>query len=186
MKNKHHGMVAVISGIIALAAVGGYAASGIWRSNEVIRRLPPLPALQLKVPTEQQVRQMEDLYTRLDQLAAPSARSVAGQALTLFGYRGPAASDSDSGDGDGDHKRLAIRQLSLIVLAGINSYCIIDGQFMPEGATMDDGTQVLKIESHRVLVATKYDQRWLYLEDEQPPSADGSHLSTLKQGKGQS
>lgn len=186
MKRRYHGLVAIISGVVTLVAIGAYVGSGLWRSTKVPWR-PILPAaLNIKVPTDQQVRQMERLFVRLDQLALPSVRSVAAKSLTLFGYHDPSTLGVGENDTDQDHMGRGKWQLSLTVQAGIKNYCVIDGKFLAQGARMDDGTQVLKIESHRVLILTQKEQHWIYLEDDLSPSTNTTQHMISNHGKGQS
>ncbi len=184
MKRKHHGMIAVLSGGVALVAIGTYAGSGVWHPSEVIRHRRPPTALNIKVPTEQQVRRMDSLYSRMGQLASPSTRSVAAKTLTLFGYQDNSASGQDADNSDRDRVGQGRWQLSLTVQTGIRNYCVIDGKFLSEGAKMADGTQVLKIENQRVLISTGQEQRWLYLDDALSPSVSdtGRAISNQREG----
>ncbi len=172
MKRKQHGMVVFGVAIAAVAAIALYAVSGRWRGSEVVRRSPLQAEIQVKVPTEEQVRQMERLYDRLPMLAEPREREVAATPLSLFGYQATTSDEKRRRSSESlGQSELA---LSLVVVAGVGSYCIIDGDFVSEGTRMEDGTAILKIESHRVLVARGLERKWIYLQD-----ADASSQTPL-------
>ena len=40
-------------------------------------------------------------------------------------------------------------------------FCVINGRLFSEGAVMDNGATVLKIESRQVLIGENNNQRWL-------------------------
>jgi len=186
MKRKYNGIIAVVIAAAAVGAVAAYAGSGLWRSNEEVRRHGPSALSNIKVPSQSQMAQMEKLKDHLAQLASPVKRKTVERPLVLFGYRGPdrTSRGEDQSDGEGiDHRRL---QLSLTLQAGLNNYCILDGKFMAEGAHLADGTAVLKIESHRVLVALNQERRWIYLQEPQSGTADPANQKIVNQGKRQS
>lgn len=171
MKRKYHGVTVLSVSMAALAAVGVYVGTGLWQKEGTIKGIPPRSTISIKVPTEKQVRLMERLYDRMPLLAVPAKRPVAGKKLTLFGYKAPDRAAFGDGIAEKDSLEQSGFQLSLVVLAGFNNYCIVDGKFITEGARMDDGTRVLKIESHRVLVARNHERKWIYLEDAATSSA---------------
>jgi hypothetical protein len=186
MKRKHHGVIVLSVSLAALAAIGVYTGTGLWQKEGAIKGIPRQAAVHIKAPNEKQVNLMERLYDRMPLLAAPAKRPVAGKKLSLFGYQAP--DGAAFGDGVADHDNLAQSgfRLSLVVLAGFNNYCIVDGKLMTEGARMDDGTRVLKIESHRVLVARNHERKWIYLEDSAPSSvttADQNEISARQKGQ---
>lgn len=169
MKRKYHGVIVAGMAMAVIVVVSGYAGSGLWQKTEAVSRIPHPAVIDVKAPSETQVRQMDRLYERMHALAAPSKRNVAARKLSLFGYQGPGNADADLGGNDGSLEQAGF-QLTLVVLAGFGSYCIVDGNFMAEGAQMDDGTKVLKIESHRVLIARRHERKWIYLENQSTPS----------------
>ncbi|MGD9366205.1 MAG: hypothetical protein PVH87_10930 [Desulfobacteraceae bacterium] len=184
MKRKYHGVTVLSVSMAALAAMGVYMGTGLWQNRESHNRIPQRAAINIKVPAEKQVRLMEKLYGRMPLLAVPAKRPVAGKKLSLFGYQVP----DQAAIGDGIAAKDALEQsgfqLSLVVLAGLNNYCIVDGKFMAEGAHMEDGTRVLKIESHRVLVARNHERKWIYLEDAAPSTVttDQNEVSAGQKG----
>jgi hypothetical protein len=186
MKRKYHGVTVLCVSMAALAAIGVYTGTGLWQKAIPIKGMPARSAVQIKVPNEKQVRLMERLYDRMPLLAVPAKRPVAGNKLSLFGYQAP--DQAAFADGGADQESLAQSgfQLSLVVLAGFNNYCIVDGKLMTEGARMDDGTQVLKIESHRVLFARNHERKWIYLEDATPSSVTADQNEVSARQKGQS
>lgn len=179
MKRKYHGLTVLSVSMAALMLIGVYAETGLWQKNDAIKGRPPLSAGHIKMPTEKQVRLMDRLYNRMESLAVPVKRPVAGKALSLFGYRGPGRAALGDGMADRGGLEPSGFHLSMVVLAGLNSYCIVDGKFMTEGARMEDGTRVLKIESRRVLVGRNHERKWITLEDAAPApvTADQNEIS---------
>ncbi len=184
MKRKHQGVWVVGVALTAIATIGVYALTGGWRINHEAAQLPRLTTPPIKVPDAHQVREMDRLYDRLHLLAAPHRRAVAAKKLSLFGYQEPAMmSDGrprqDAGSlADNDFK------LSLVVVDGSGSFCIVDGNLLAEGDRMEDGTQILKIESHRVLVARNREQKWIYLDYEPDHETPSSVTATPKGSAG--
>ncbi len=182
MKKKYNGILAIAVSLAALSAVGGYWQSGVWKSSEGSGIEARPPVVPIKVPSESQVGQMNKLYGKLPQLSSPHARAVAGNHLTLFGHRVDGA-DTEASDGEAEEASQA--QLSLIVMAGSQRYCILDGHFLFEGEILEEGLQVLKIENHRVLVSQNQTEQWIYLEEGQEMSAAADHEVKSGSGKGQ-
>ncbi len=186
MKRKHHGIIVVAVALAAMTAIGVYALTGEWQKTDAGRRMPPQAAVHIKVPSEQQVRQMDRLMDRLPMLAAPGKRLVEAKELTLFGYQAPALDEDGKARRESENLEQSGFQLSLVVLAGVGRYCILDGNLVSEGTQMEDGTAILKIESHRVLVARKKERRWIYLEDATVSSSTTEPKDTSGQQRGQS
>lgn len=186
MKRKHSGIMVAAVALTAVSAIGIYTLTGRWQKTDAGRRSPPQAAAHIKVPTEQQVREMDRLFDRLPMLAEPVKRPVDANKLTLFGYHAPVW------DADGKKRRESESleqsgfQLSLVVLAGFGRYCILDGDLVSEGTHMEDGTAILKIESHRVLVARDKERRWIYLKDTTASSSTTGPEDTSSQQRGQS
>ena len=186
MKRKHHGITVVVIALAALSAIGLYALTGRWQKTNAGRRIPPQAAVHVKTPTEQQARQMDRLFDRLPMLAAPGKRPVEAKKLTLFGYRAHAADEDWKKRRDSESLEQSGFQLSLVVLTGFGRYCILDGNLISEGTQMEDGTVIVKIESHRVLVARDKERRWIYLEDATVSSSTMGPNDTSGQQRGQS
>ncbi len=186
MKRKHHGILAVAIALAAFAAIGIYTLTGQWQKTDTIRRMPPQTAVTVKVPTDQQVRQMDRLFDRLPMLAAPQKRVVEAKKLTLFGYQPSVLVEDGMGKRTSEGLHQDEFQLSLVVLAGVGRYCIIDGNLVSEGTRMEDGTAILKIESHRVLVSRDKERRWIYLEDATASSSTTVPKDASGQQTGQS
>jgi len=186
MKRRYHGIVVVGIVLAVMAAIAFYTYTGHWQNPDAVRRLPPQAGMHLKVHSGEQVLQMDRLYDRLPKLAAPEKRPVAANKLTLFGYEEAALAASRKGDRDSESLEPNDFRLSLVILAGFGRYCIIDGDFVSEGTRMEDGTAILKIESHRVLVARDQERLWIYLEDGNASSATTVPKDTSGQQRGQS
>ena len=186
MKNKHRGMLSVLVGLTALAAAGVYAFSGIRTTPGQFNGSRPPAALQIKVPSESQVHQMQALSQRLAVLARPVTRASTDAPLTLLGDL-PQDGPGHNGQEDPGDFLNAERKLSLTVAAGARRFCIIDGGFLTEGDKLPDGSRVLKIENQRVLLTLDKQSRWLYLiEDDIPATAEQNTTATAGKGKGQS
>lgn len=186
MKRKYQGVAVLSMGVIAITAIGLYFASGMWIGSDAVANAPRRKAIHIKVPTDEQVQQMDKLYDRMGMLTVPSQRKVAGEKLSLFGYQGRKQSVAVLREKELEGLGRREFQLSLVVVAGIQNYCIIDGSFMAEGASMDDGTKVLKIESHRVLIARNQERKWIYLRDETMSTMTGETKEASVPQKGQS
>ena len=182
MKKKYNGILAIAVGLAALGAVVAYWQSGVWKSAEGSDIQARPPVVPIKVPSESQVGQMRKLYGKLPQLSSPHARAVAGSHLTLFGHL---MDQPDNEETDHEGGETSQPQLSLIVMAGSQRYCILDGHFLFEGEILEEGLQVLKIENHRVLVSQNQTEQWIYLEEGQEMSAAAGHEVKSGSGKGQ-
>lgn len=186
MKRKYHGVWVAGVALAALAAIGVYTLAGEWQIRDGGRRFPRQAVPLIKVPTQGQVREMDRLYDQLHLLAVPGKRRVAAKKLSLFGYREAMLAPDRGGERDDRSLEESEFQLSLVVLAGFGRYCIVDGDFLAEGDRMEDGTQILKIENHRVLITRNRQRKWIYLDEASTSSETATPRQQAVQPRGPS
>lgn len=174
MKQKHKGIISIGLMVAAILVIVGYYYSGWWHKATE----PPVkvvePPKSSWTPTDGQLETIGRLSGRLPVLAYPAAKAMAPTSLALFGQR-PESLGAAGATGHGNTKRGYV--LSLTLVAGPMRYCIINGSFLTEGARMDDGSIVAKIENNRVLLATNDERQWVMLDDGQASSENATHPS---------
>jgi hypothetical protein len=143
-----------------------------------------VPVFQIQVPDAQQVREMDRLYGRLRLLAAPHKRAVAAKKFSRFGYQEPAMTADGRRERDAGSLAENEFRLSLVVVDGAGSFCIVEGVFLAAGDRMEDGTQILKIESHRVLIARHRKKRRSSGPAPGDPSSDAFQAAPVEDASG--
>ncbi|MCJ8502144.1 hypothetical protein [Desulfatitalea alkaliphila] len=187
IRPKHRGMLTLILALALLLVGAGYYWGGGWQTpiNTKDRAARgPLPSTELWVPGAAQLDTMQSLAVRLPELAQPSPTAPEGPPLVLFGQGVPAG---DDGQGDGRIKALdGIYHLNLTMMAGPLRYCLLNDRLYAEGDPLPDGSEIVKIAHHGVLLAKGEETRWVLLPEDASPEPGSDHERHAGNGKGHS
>jgi len=161
MKRRHYGVlvIALIGLSIGAVALDAYQNLGGGIGARQRSRLKSLATTS--VPGPQMLREMESLDSQLQSLAHPTSSDITEVNLALFGYE-----PVEKGKYTAAGRRILLQSgidysLSLAFSAGTNRFCVVDGFFCKEGSILPDGTQVARIEPHRVLVRKEKFEHWI-------------------------
>ena len=161
MKRRHYGVlvIALIGLSVGAVALDAYQNLGGGVGARQRFRLKSLAITS--VPGPQMLREMESLDSELQSLAHPTSSDISQVNLGLFGYK-----PVEKGKYTAAGRRILLPSgidysLSLAFSAGTNRFCVIDGFFYKEGSVLPDGSQVARIEPHRVLVKKERFEHWI-------------------------
>ncbi len=164
MKRKYQGIVSVIILLLLPVLVGVYYKSGIWRKTLLPTGKPVSPLTSGSwMPTDEQIKSIDELLPDLAVLSTPSPRDSKPAPLFILGQRSYGGAGTKAQD-DSDDDKIAYT-LSMTLLAGPIRYCIVDGDFVTEGARLADGAAVMRIDKQRVLISKNRKRQWIHLDD---------------------
>lgn len=165
MKRKYYGLLSVALILLSLAATVLYAMKVSHRLAEEIRisRIKPFPSIP--VPDPAAIKEIEALEERMIGLVRSRRSDLSPVNLSLFGYQPM------------DRPKVAARgreivlpshmdySLTLAFSSGKKRFCVIDGAFYSEGASLTDGGKIVRIEPNRVLVSKHRLKEWIYVRE---------------------
>ena len=152
MKRKHYAVCCMVIILISLVAVALRFPRDLDKSGRGRYAIAFRPPVTVPVPDPETVREMEQLQAIMHQLVRPPASDLSPVRLALFGYK-----PVEEGLGRESVKGYFLPPemnytLTLAFRAGTKRFCVIDGQFYEQGATLPDGGEIQKIEQNRVLI----------------------------------
>jgi hypothetical protein len=175
MKPKHQGFAALLVLCLGLSGAGGFLGYRYYaptNGNEPMIT-PQASIAPISVPGPEEVRLMEKLTPKLAELSVPAAAIAEPVTLTLFGYQPPRIEGGDADEWSDESTEDLTYKLTFTFSSGPRRFCIIDGDFYPNGGTLPDGARIMQIESHKVLVRKKESETWI-------PLADPEHLPKMR------
>ncbi len=161
MKRKYYATWGLVIILASLAATSVrfyvYQGSRPYRGTKTAFKVP----MSVPVPDLQTIREMEQLEGMMDRLVQPRESDRSPVELRLFGYEPMARGKYP------EKKNLILPpsemnySLTLAFRGGKSRFCVIDGRFYKEGATLKDGGKILAIEPRRVLIRKGRFQEWV-------------------------
>ncbi|MCP4746472.1 MAG: hypothetical protein GY874_10105 [Desulfobacteraceae bacterium] len=122
---------------------------------------------QFSMPSTSTLKTMQELMPELMVLANPAGRKHYDVSLALFGqniYYSNARATSEDRDEQGN--KSGSYHLSLTFLSGSAKYCILNNEFLAQGARLDNGAVITRIENQRVWIVNKTKQHWVCLNED--------------------
>jgi hypothetical protein len=164
LKPKHQSFAATVILIISVATGLTYAVYHLQSlDHDENNGAAPL-FLQVSVPTAQEMNIMGQLKPKFRNLTVPRESISGPVALEIFGYREPMFKSNETGDAADESPRPLTYTLTFTFSAGSRRFCIVNGDFYPQGARLPDGAHIERIEAHKVLIRKKERQIWIPLE----------------------
>ncbi len=149
-------IMACVAGVAVYAFKGFEKMAGKRRTLKF--RPPPVT---LSVPSQDEMREIRKLEHEMPVVAYPSGSEISAVNLSLFGYQPVKERTYRRVE-----KRLILPpqmrySVSLAFSAKTKRFCVIDGNFYQEGATLPDGGKIVKIEPRRVLIRKDRFKCWV-------------------------
>jgi hypothetical protein len=164
LKPKHQSLTAAVILVISVAAGLTYAVYH-FRSVGHDENIGSAPLFsQVRVPTAQEMNIMGQLKPKFSDLSVPSEPTPGPVALEIFGYRQPVFRSNEAGDAVDESSGPLTYTLTFTFSSGSRRFCIVNGNFYPQGARLPDGAQIVRIEAYQVLIRKKERQIWIPLE----------------------
>lgn len=165
MKRKHYGLLSVCLILLALTATVIYAIRISHKMAEEIRisRVKPFPSIS--VPDPVTVRRIDELEGRMVSLVYPRISDISQVDLLLFGYKPMQRTTFTKRGREVILPTKMSYSLTLAFSSGKKRFCVIDGNFYPEGSSLPDGGKIERIEANRVLVSKHRFKEWIHVKE---------------------
>jgi hypothetical protein len=164
MKSKYFSLAGICLAIVSVGATLWFEASHPPVPGGSTGFKPITPMADIAVPGKAVLHRMDLLERSIPILAAPLPLSRKSSDLSAFGYTEVSPVEKKwTADSQGPGQTSAHR-LSLAFEGSAKRFCIIDDRLYTEGAQLPDGATIIKIESRRVLIATKSIKQWLAMD----------------------
>lgn len=159
MQAKTYGLFSAALVAAALAVSVAYAAwlTGQRASEPQRLRVPPLPPVPQVPPGLREG--MQALRGELPRLAVPLATKTPRVDLTLFGYAPVDRNVTGLRDQAGS-ALLPRHTVSMTFVSTRSRFCVIDDRFYIQGATLEDGVRVARVQKDRVLLEGRGLSEW--------------------------
>ena len=162
MKSKYAGFVS--AGIFALAAAAaiGYGFQDTTPQRPRVQILASAAVPHNNLPDDSVLDETRRLRKGLAQLVAlPAPEEDIVDLIALGQPPEPAADEFDPGEENGGSPSTGY-MLTLVFCSQEKNFCIINGRFTTEGGQLPDGTSIVRIEPHRVLLRKGGALDWIY------------------------
>ena len=171
MKRKYLAGAAMALGLVSMGTAGVDAVRTFRQGEDLSFGTRPGYVRVTPVPSPAVLRDIETLGPLMKGLRQPAMHNPTKPDLALFGYtpERTGAEDSHHPTEDGYHTNApswASYSVSLAFTGATTGFCVIDGVFYQEGATLPTGAQIAKVERDRVLLHEGTLAKWLPVESD--------------------
>jgi len=168
MRKKYLPIYAVSLFVLALALAGVYAYRVL--ANPIrVKRMPSMkPVSTVLVPDEKTLDEMAKLENQMGELLQPVAEKAEPVNLRLFGYEPVRKGKLNHGRGGPGLLRKNVHLLTMAFKGMTKGFCVIDGTFYPQGASLPDGSIIRRVERNRVLLVKRKQKIWIGMVKEGP------------------
>ena len=168
MKKKHYGLFSISMIIIAMGASLIYLISNSWKMDDNSSGSPGFKPLPLYAePSTIEMRTIDQLSPRMKTLTNPPARKPVPADLRLLGYVHHGSEKFQS------RTKTRVKNstqpdylLSFTFSSGRKRFCILNNKFYQEGDQLPEGSQIVRIQTRRVLLDTNGLQYWISINAE--------------------
>ncbi len=133
----------------------------IYKEGVLVKEPQLHDLIKVKMPPMHIVKEVEELEKILPILARPKEKKIGPARLSAFGYR----NINEVRKGKKEPKLYLARDFKHIVsfaFFGVSkSFCVIDGSYYSEGASLPGGGRILKIMPKKVLIEEGKVRKWL-------------------------
>ncbi|MDY6878693.1 MAG: hypothetical protein V2J25_13510 [Desulfatiglans sp.] len=165
MKRKHFATLTLII-VLIFVLVAGFDFVRRTQEGRESRQISPLklPA-STTMPGPEDLKRMEQVAPVMARLAYPSKQDDSPVHLGPFGHHTPLRMNRQGSSDD----RMTVAPvmdyaLTFTFLADKKRFCIINGRFVAEGASLLDGGTVKQIDRDRVLIEKQKVAKWVLLD----------------------
>ena len=173
MKRKYQGIVSVILIVLAVAAGVLYAVRASQQRADEIRISSIKPFPSISVPDPVTINKIEAMKERMVELVQLTTSRVQPVNLGFLGYEPTDVTEEVIEEREKFSPASMGYSLSLTFSSGTRRFCVIDGNFYAEGATLPDGATIVKVESNRVLINRDDGKEWIDLRQRKEGARQG-------------
>jgi len=164
MKIKHLYLLNFVV-LVVMGGVGIYfLVRAALQSPHFLPRRPVALGALGEQPSPEMLADIQLLEGELDLLARPKAGKSTNVSLRAFGYEEVRKS---VGIAKGRQLHLRPRRKHTVSFAFVGDgkgFCVIDGSFYPQGASLPEGERILKVLPHKVLIEKGKIRSWFPVE----------------------
>jgi hypothetical protein len=168
MRKKYLPTYAISLFLLAFGLAGFYGYRALANPVRVERISLVKPVSTLLVPDEQALGEMAKLQDQMGRLLQPVPEKLEPVNLRLFGYEPVRQGALRQGNGGTGLLRENIHLLTMAFKGMTKGYCVIDGSFYPQGASLPDGSIIRRVERNRVLLVKRKQKLWIDMVKEGP------------------
>ncbi|MBW2095137.1 MAG: hypothetical protein JRI80_09630 [Deltaproteobacteria bacterium] len=161
MRKKYLPIYAVAFFLLAFGLAGFYAYLVLTNPLRVKPVSPAKPVPALLVPDEQTLDEMAKLEKQMGRLLQPVPEKMEPVNLKLFGYEPVREGKLKHGRGGPGLLRENMHLLTMAFKGMTKGFCVIDGTFYPQGASLPDGSIIRRVERNRVLLVKRNRKIWI-------------------------
>lgn len=161
MRKKYLPIYAVSLFVLALALVGVYAYRVLTGPIRV-KGVPPVKTVStVLIPDQKTLEEMTKLENRMGELLKPVSERREPVNLKLFGYEPVQKGKLYRGRVGPGLLRKSVHLLTMAFKGLSKGFCVIDGIFYPQGASLPDGSVIRRVERNRVLLIKRKQKIWV-------------------------
>lgn len=162
MKRKNYATIIIVIILVSVSTGAALLSNGLGMNHPASDSLvKPEHQVSSSVPESRNLKEMRRLEKIMPLLMNPSEVDSSGAQLGLFGdYTFGGKSIRTAGDKT-DLSSNPDYSLSLSFYCNETRFCVIDGNFYAEGASLPDGGKIVLVELNRVLVKKQNLTKWI-------------------------
>ena len=161
MRKKYLPIYAVSLFLLILGLAGLYGYLTLAKPIRVKRIFPVRPIAPVQVPDQKTLDEMATLQDRMGDLLRPVPENAQPVSLRAFGYIPVHAGKMRKGGGGPGLIRGDSHLLTMAFKGMARGFCVIDGTFYQQGASLPDGSVIRRVERNRVLLVKRKQKVWI-------------------------
>ena len=164
MKRKHLAAAAIVFGLLSIGVAGVDAYKTFLHGAQEPHSMRMGWFSKPSMPSPAVIREMEVLEMRMKDLLRPPSSRPSQADLRLFGHtpEKDAIEDAQPAEAEPVTKiSWAAYVVTLAFRSGNTGFCVIDGNFYEQGATLPSGVKIARVERERVLLRHDNAMEWI-------------------------
>jgi len=161
MRRKYLPIYAISLFLLAFGLAGFYGYRALANPIRVKRISLVKSAPTVEVPDQQTLDEMTKLQSQMGRLLQPAPEKMEPVNLKLFGYEPVRQGDLRKGGVGAGLVGGSTHLLTMAFKGMTKGFCVIDGVFYPQGASLPDGSIIRRVERNRVLLVKRKRKAWI-------------------------
>lgn len=173
MKVKHFYIVCFVAVLVVLCGSVILVAYSVFESPQSMWQGVSFKGISAAFPAHDLLEDINRLEPLMEALAQPRPRERRGVRLDAFGYREVRPFGFSLERSRLRLKRGFSHSVTFAFCGARKRFCVVDGSFYPEGASLPNGGRILHVTPERILIEEGNIRKWI-------PVGAGKESSKLK------